>query len=213
MAVVSISRQFGAGGRTLGVLVAAELGYHFLHESQLDRLADKAAGGDLTGARERPEPVSPAGGGASHLTWRPATSWTAGPAARATTRATYNALTQVIQELADEGKVVMLGRGSQFILRYRPDTVRILLVAELPHRIGFMTKNYNMDQATAKRLIEEADKKRTRFLNNFYPGEPDEASLYHLVLNTSLLSLEGATTQVTKLVKRIDSDFKTQALA
>jgi cytidylate kinase len=98
-------------------------------------------------------------------------------------------------------------------LRYRPDTVRILLVAQLPHRIGFMTKNYHLDQAAAKRLIEEADKKRARFLNNFYPGEPDEASLYHLVLNTSLLSLEGATTQVTKLVKRIESDLKAQALA
>jgi cytidylate kinase len=122
-------------------------------------------------------------------------------------------LSQVIQELAEEGKVVMLGRGSQFILRYRPDTVRVLLVAELPHRIGFMTMNYNLDQAAAKSLIQEADKKRARFLNNFYPGEPDEASLYHLVLNTSLLSLEGATKQVTKLVRRIDADFKKQALA
>lgn len=211
MAVVSISRQFGAGGRTLGVLVAAELGYHFLHESQLDQLADKAGGGDLPAEEKQSQyhrqvvelltSLAP-----SNFMDR----WTE---AEGDDKGHIQRLTQVVQDLADEGKVVMLGRGSQFILRYRPDTVRILLVAELPHRIGFMNKHYNLDQATAKRLIQEADKKRTRFLNNFYPGEPDEASLYHLVLNTSLLSLQGATTQVTKLVKRIELDFKTQAMA
>ena len=211
MAVVSISRQFGAGGRTLGVLVAAELGYHFLHESQLDQLADKAGGGDLPSEEKQSQyhrqvvelltSLAP-----SNFMDR----WTE---AEGDDKGHIQRLTQVVQDLADEGKVVMLGRGSQFILRYRPDTVRILLVAELPHRIGFMNKHYNLDQTTAKRLIQEADKKRARFLNNFYPGEPDEASLYHLVLNTSLLSLQGATTQVTKLVKRIESDFKTQAMA
>lgn len=211
MAVVSISRQFGAGGRTLGVLVAAELEYHFLHESQLDQLADKAAGGAPSDEASHSQyhrqvvelltSLAP-----SNFMDR----WTGG---EGDDKGHIQRLTQVIQELADEGKVVMLGRGSQFILRYRPDTVRVLLVAELPHRIGFMTKHYNMDQPTAKRLIGEADKKRARFLNNFYPGEPDEASLYHLVLNTSLLSLEGATTQVTKLVKHIESNLKKQAMA
>ncbi|MCB2193073.1 MAG: cytidylate kinase-like family protein [Deltaproteobacteria bacterium] len=209
MAVVSISRQFGAGGRTLGVLVAAELGYHFLHESQLDQLTEKAAGADAATDNsqyhrqvvELLTSLAP-----SNFMDR----WTS---SEGDDKGHIERLTHVIQELADEGKVVMLGRGSQFILRYRPDTVRILLVAELPHRIGFMTQNYNLDQDRAKRLIEEADKKRARFLNNFYPGEPDEASLYHLVLNTSLLSLEGATNQVTKLVKRIEAEFKKQTMA
>ena len=211
MAVVSISRQFGAGGRTLGTLVAAELGYHFLHESQLDQLADKAAGGP---------PSDEAGHSQYHrqvvellTSLAPSNFMDRWTSKEGDDKDHIQRLSQVIQELAEEGKVVMLGRGSQFILRYRPDTVRVLLVAELPHRIGFMTMNYNLDQAAAKSLIQEADKKRARFLNNFYPGEPDEASLYHLVLNTSLLSLEGATKQVTKLVRRIDADFKKQALA
>lgn len=211
MAVVSISRQFGAGGRTLGVLVAAELGYHFLHESQLDQLSDKAAGADAAAG---------AGNNQYHrqvvellTSLAPSNFMDRWTSSQGDDKEHIERLTRVIQELAEEGKVVMLGRGSQFILRYRPDTVRILLVAELPHRIGFMTKHYDLDQAKARRLIEEADTKRARFLNNFYPGEPDEASLYHLVLNTSLLSLEGATKQVTKLVKRIEADFKRQAMA
>lgn len=159
----------------------------FLHESQLDQLADQAAGGD---------PAAEKGQSQYHrqvvelLTSLAPSNfmdrWTSG---QGDDKDHIERLTQVIQELADEGDVVMLGRGSQFILRYRPDTVRILLVAELPHRIGFMTKNYNLDQTTAKRLIAEADKKRARFLNNFYPGEPDEASLYHLVQQSLVYEL------------------------
>ncbi|MBU1276339.1 MAG: cytidylate kinase-like family protein [Proteobacteria bacterium] len=209
MAVVSISRQFGAGGRTLGVLVAAELGYHFLHESQLDQLADKAAGSapasEVGQSQYRRQVVE------LLTSLAPSNFMDRWTSPEGDDKGHIERLTQVVQELADEGNVVMLGRGSQFTLRYRPDTVRILLVAELPQRIGFMMKNYNLDQISAKRLISEADKKRARFLNNFYPGEPDEASLYHLVLNTSLLSLEGATSQVTKLVKRVEADLKKQA--
>jgi len=211
MAVVSISRQFGAGGRTLGEMVAGELGYHFLHESQLDQLAaevDKSNGGDTeqqshyhTQVIELLASLAP-----SNFMDR----WTG---SQGDDRQHLECLTQVIQRLAEEGKAVLLGRGAQFVLRYRPDTVRVLLVAELPHRVSFMVQNYDMDEATAKRLIAEADKKRARFLNNFYPGEPDESSLYHLVLNTSLITLQGATNLVTRLVRRTEEKLKQQALA
>ncbi len=211
MAVVSISRQFGAGGRTLGEMVASELGYHFLHESQLDQLAaevDKSNGGDAenqshyhTQVVELLTSLAP-----SNFMDR----WTGG---QGDDRQHLECLTQVIQRLAEGGKVVLLGRGAQFVLRYRPDTVRVLLVAELAHRVSFMVQNYDMDEATAKRLIAEADKKRSRFLNNFYPGEPDESSLYHMVLNTSLITLQGATNLVTRLVRRTEEKLKQQALA
>ena len=207
MAVLSISRQFGAGGRTLGEMVASELGYHFLHESQLDQMAAEAGKGDE--ARDQSQyhaqvielltSLAP-----SNFMDR----WVGG---QGEDRSHVERLSRVIQELAEEGNVVLLGRGAQFILRYRPDTVRVLLVAEFAHRIGFMVRNYNMDEATAQKLISEADKKRSRFLNNFYPGEPDESSLYHLVLNTSLIPLPGATNQVCKLVRRIEEKLKQRA--
>ncbi|MEW5912173.1 MAG: cytidylate kinase-like family protein [Thermodesulfobacteriota bacterium] len=202
MAVVTISRQFGAGGKTLGEQVAQSLGYRFLHETQLDTMAEEA----MKGAGQDAE--------ASHyhslvvdlLTnlapsnfmdrWTGASQWDE--------KQHIGALTRVIQGLAGEDKVVLLGRGSQFILRHHPGTVRILLVAKMADRIQFMTRNYGMEQQQAVRLINDADKKRARFLNNFYPGEPDEASLYHLTLNTSLVPLPSAINQVSRLVQRLE---------
>ncbi|MCB2228158.1 MAG: cytidylate kinase-like family protein [Desulfarculaceae bacterium] len=210
MAVLSISRQFGAGGRTLGEMVASELGYHFLHESQLDQMAakaEKASGGSATQSQYHAQVVE------LLTSLAPSNFMERWTVAEGEDKAHIERLSKVIQELAETGKVVLLGRGAQFILRYRPDTVRVLLVSELSHRVAFMAMHYQMDEVTAKRLIAEADNKRTRFLNNFYPGEPDESSLYHLVLNTSLISLESATNLVTRLVRRIEDKLKQRAYA
>ncbi|RJX34895.1 MAG: cytidylate kinase-like family protein [Desulfarculus sp.] len=202
MAVVSISRQFGAGGKTLGEKVAQELGYRFLFETQLDTMAEEA----MRAAGKEPEPSHYQSLVVDLLTnlapsnfmdrWTGSSQWDE--------KQHIEALTRVIQGLADGGKVVLLGRGSQFILRHRPGTVRILLVAKMKDRIDFMVRNYGMEQQQAVRLINDADKKRARFLNNFYPGEPDEASLYHLALNTSLMPLQSATSQVCRLVQRLE---------
>lgn len=211
MAVVSISRQFGAGGKTLGELVAGSLGYQFLHESQLDKLAQEAA---------KKMPAEGSHQSQYHkqviellTSIAPSNFMDRWTSKGGDDKAHIERLTHVIQELASEGNVVLLGRGSQFVLRHRPDTVRVLLVAELPHRIEFMVRNYEMDERTAKKLIHDADKKRARFLKNFYPGEPNESSLYHLALNTSVVPLGSATAQVYMLVKRFEQQLEDEALA
>lgn len=202
MAVLSISRQFGAGGKTLGEMAAQRLGYKFLFERQLDTLAAeamKAAGGDTEGSAYHDLVVD--------LLTNLAPSnfmdrWTG--SSPYDEKQHIKALTRVIEHLADEDNVVMLGRGSQFILRRHPRTIRLLLVARMEDRIDFMTQNYETDEQTARKLIGDADKKRARFLHQFYPGEPDEASLYHLVINTSMVPLETSTRQISKLAAGLD---------
>ncbi len=202
MAVVSISRQFGAGGKTLGEMVAHNLGYRFLFERQLDTLAVEAmkAVGEETEASSYHDLVV-------DLLTNLAPSnfmdrWTG--SSQYDEKQHLEALTRVIEHLADQDDVVMLGRGSQFILRRHPGTIRLLLVARMEDRIDFMVRNYEMEEQTAQKLIVDADKKRVRFLHQFYPGEPDEASLYHMVINTSMVPLETSTNQVCRLVERME---------
>jgi cytidylate kinase len=109
-------------------------------------------------------------------------------------------LSRIILDLAAEDNVVILGRGSQFILRHDPKALRVLLVAERADRIKFMERTYNMPPDKAEAMVNRESRKRERFLGNFYKGNPNDPSLYHMVLNTSLIHLEAAEEQITELV-------------
>jgi len=201
MAVLSISRQFGAGGKTLGQRVAQRLGYEFVDETLLHKVAEEAnvslkwvegvqreAGGRLMRILST---IVPSSFIDRHL----------GESGSDFDEKRYvEFLTRIVEDLAAEDNVVILGRGSQFILRHTPATLRVLLVAERADRIKFMERNYNLTADRAESMVNRESRKRERFLGNFYKGNPNDPSLYHMVINTSLLSLDAADEQITELV-------------
>ncbi|WP_156360934.1 AAA family ATPase [Dethiosulfatarculus sandiegensis] len=206
MAVISISRQFGAGGKTLGEAVALDLGYRFVHEGMLDKLACEMA-------ESRPLAAGAEFYAQAHLT---NVLSSLGPADyldyyikqddRLLSQEQHlGALNQVIKELAEMDNIVLLGRGSQFILKGHPGALRILLVADQESRVDFLIRRYSVTPSKAQALLKRADKKRSRFLKLFFPTEPNETSLYHMVLNTTWLSLDMAKGLILDLVKRISS--------
>ncbi|MEW5912172.1 MAG: cytidylate kinase-like family protein [Thermodesulfobacteriota bacterium] len=210
MAILSISRQFGAGGKTLGGMVAEKLGYQFVDESLLQKVAEEAnvsvrwvegvereAGGRLMRFLSTLVPSSFID---RHL----------GESGQDFDERRYAAfLTKVIKELAQENNVIILGRGSQFILAEHPESVRVLLVAEYPDRIKFLQRRYNLEQEKAEAMVNREARKRERFLRNFYQGDPNNPSLYHMVLNTSLVPIETACEQLCDLVlQQVDRTAK-----
>jgi cytidylate kinase len=87
-------------------------------------------------------------------------------------------------------------------LKGAPNVVSVLLVGERKDRIQFMIDHYKMDYAKAERMVARHEKRRARFMTNFGHLNPDDPSLYHMVLNTSLLSLEIARDQICDLLYR-----------
>ena len=203
MAILCISRQFGAGGKTLGEKVSETLGYQFVDEGLMEKVAEEAnvsvrwvegvereAGGNLMRFLSS---VVPSSFIDRHL----------GDSGKDFDEKRYvSFLSKVIEDLSEANNVVFLGRGSQFILADHPEAVRILLVAERPDRIKFMQKHYNLDREKAEAVVNREARKRERFLRNFHQGDPNDPSLYHMVINTSLLSLEAAREQICELVLR-----------
>ena len=201
MAVLSISRQFGAGGKTLGDRVSQRLGYEFVDEALLHRVAEEAnvsvqwvegvqreAGGRLMRILSSLVPSSFID---RHL----------GDSGSDFDEKRYvEFLTRIVQDLAAEDNVIILGRGGQFILRDDPNALRVLLVAERADRIKFMERIYGMTPDKAESMVNRESRKRERFLANFYKGDPNDPSLYHMVINTSLIPLEAAEEQIVELV-------------
>ena len=205
MAVVSISRQYGAGGKTLALRLARKLGYQFIDRVILAKVAQEAnVPVDWVEAVEK-EP-----GGLMRLVSRIVSSdfieRHVGPENADFDDQKYHVyLKKVLTEIAEEGDAVILGRGSQFILQDHPKTVRILLVGDMEDRIGFLIENYNLARSSAQDLIKREEKRRTAFLKNLGAKDSDAPDFYHLVLNTSLVNLDWAEVVIQDLVGAVNA--------
>lgn len=203
MAVITISRQFGAGGKTTGEKIADKLGYTMVDEDIIERIAQKVN-------------VSP--------NWVKSIEKEAGgPLLRFISglgpfRKSYvdrvaeikdgyidghiyvNLLDEIIKELADEGDCVIIGRGGQYILKEHPHTWHLLLVADYDDRVKFMEKHYHLSRKQATLIVDRQGKRRKNLYRYFGKEDYDLPYLYHLILNMSRMSLEKAVQQVCNLV-------------
>jgi cytidylate kinase len=90
----------------------------------------------------------------------------------------------VIQACADEGNVVIAGRGGQVVLRDWRNVLHVRVIASVETRIRNVMAREDISREEAKALIEESDRRRTRYLQRFYDAKLDDPRLYHLILNT-----------------------------
>jgi cytidylate kinase len=92
---------------------------------------------------------------------------------------------EIMQSIAEQGKAVVVGRGSPFFLRDRTDTFRVFAYAsreEKIRRVVDMGKN----QAEAQQLVEEVDKERIAYVKHYFGADWPTRSLYHMMINTGM---------------------------
>ncbi len=201
MAVLTISRMYGAGGLTLGELIAKRLGYSFFDNEVIQMVAKKAkVSTDWVEAMEKE-----AGGKFQKFISRVVPKGLVskvldGERGYLDEEIYTDMLHHVITKIADEGNAVILGRGGQYILRNRPETYHILLVADFDHRVKFIENKYEMIKKQATRVVEMADKRRINLYRKFGKVDYDRADHYHLVFNMSQLAMEQASDMICTLL-------------
>jgi len=201
MAVITISRQYGAGGKTLGQMVARKLRYNFAEDDIIQMVAREAkVSRDWVAVIEREA-------GSTLL------KFISGPGRKKFLQRLsedqkgyideeiyVDLLNQVITQIAKEGNAVILGRGSQYILKGRKGVYHILLVADRSDRLKFMQKNYGLSPAKAEQTVNRREKRRAALYRKFKRKDFDQPYLYHLVLNMSQVDLKRALRTICALV-------------
>lgn len=201
MAVITISRQFGAGGRTLGKIVARELGFPFLDKELIQKVAEKArVSSNWVVSIERE-----AGGRllkfVSGLVSRGLIDRVLDDERGYIDEEIYlDLLNEIIRQIAAEGDAVILGRGSQYILRDAPDAYHVLLIGNKPDRVRFMEEHYELTPARALKVVTMEDRRRANLYRKFGREDYDDPELYHLVLNMSQVHIDKACRLVSRLV-------------
>lgn len=110
-------------------------------------------------------------------------------------------LQSIVNRIADEDNVVILGRGSPYILQGRENVINLLLVADLDDRINFLEKSWKMSRKDAEKEILIREKRRDSFMKYFELGPPNSPNLYHLVINTSKIDFDQTKKTVISLVR------------
>lgn len=101
---------------------------------------------------------------------------------------------RTVATLGEQGMAVILGRGAPFLLG--PDkALRVLVVAPLEQRVTRLASRAGLSAEAARRRLAREDEQRREFVGRF-GVDPDDASLYDLVVNTGSLGLDAAQTLV-----------------
>jgi len=206
MAVITISRQFGAGGKTLGKMVSEKMGYTFA-DNDIVHLVAETANVSPTWV----ESVEKEAGGkmsrivSSMVSKRLVDRILKSERGYIDEKIYLDYLVVIIAQIAEEGDVVILGRGSQYILDDHPDAHHILLIDEFENRVKFMEENYDLTHNQAVKVVTNEDKRRLALYRRLGKTDYDQPSLYDLVLNMNRVSMKTALNLVCDLINSSNS--------
>lgn len=193
--IITISREFGSGGRSIGRAVAEQLGYKFYDRELIEKIAEE------TGLSKD---FIEKNGEHSHGTNIFSYAFV-GRTATGQSMEDYlwKKQREIILKLAEEGNCVIVGRCADYILRDRKDCLNVFIHAEEKSRMERIVNLYGeTDQKPEKRLRA---KDKTRMANYKYYTERDwgASKNYHISLSSSELGLERCEDMIINLAKEL----------
>ncbi len=201
MSVITISRQFGTGGLTLGKHLSEILGYTFVDQEIINLVAEKAkVSKDWVQAIEKEAGVK-LHQFISLLIPRGLMDRILDDQRGYIDEDIYiHLLEDIIRQMADQDNCIILGRGGQYILKDHPGTIHVLLIADKADRVRFMETHYNLEPQKALQVVNAEDKRRINLYRKFEKSDYDLPDHYHLTLNMSKMSLEVAEKAISSMI-------------
>ena len=181
--IITISREFGSGGRTLGRKVAEQLGIPFYDKELVDQIAMES--GFAPKFVEEHGEHSPTG---SFFSYAFAPQGVPGIMnGLSTADFLWNIQCNVILQLADQGPCVIVGRNADYILKDREDALHVYVFADVPYRADRIVRLYGESEKSPEQRLAEKDKRR-RVNYQHYTGRTwGMAQNYDLCLDTGIL--------------------------
>ncbi|MBI4767777.1 MAG: cytidylate kinase family protein [Deltaproteobacteria bacterium] len=187
MAVLTISRTYQSGGHEIGKAVARETGYDFIDKTQIFSNL-KSLGEKWGRAFEESDEVTPS-------LWEK-NDWQY--------RGFIALIECIIFDYALKDRVVLLGRGANFILEGIPHVLRVRLIAPLEVRVERAIIKNETARETAELLIKKTDQDRAGYIRSIYKKNWEDPEHYDLILNTADYSIDQATRKLTEALKEWD---------
>jgi len=195
--IITISREFGSGGRTIGRMVAQKLGIPFYDKELVDQIALES--GFAPKFVEEHGEHSPSG---SLFSYAFAPQGVPGVMnGLSTADFLWNIQCSVILQLADKGPCVIVGRNADYILKDRPECLHVYTFADVPYRAERIVRLYGESEKSPEARLAEKDKRR-RVNYQHYTGRTwGLAQNYDLCLDTGILGIDQCVDIVVSVVE------------
>ena len=187
--VITISREFGSGGRTIGKMVAEKLGIPCYDAELIQKMAEKS-GYSADYIKEEGEYVS---GG-----------WLSAVFADRSLGLTnqdklFSIQSRIIEELAAEGPCVIVGRCADFVLRDKADCLNVFVHASMEKRAERIVKEYGEREESPEKRLKEKDKRRAAYHRFYTDMKWGHAQNYHICLDSGEFGLEKCAEMIAQL--------------
>ena len=180
--IITISREFGSGGRFIGEEVAKKLGIAYYDKNVINEITEKS-GLSPEYIQENAELSPKKGMFAYALAGRDITG-------KSVEDMVYEAQRKVILELAKKGPCVIIGRNADYILKDRDDVLNVFIHGNMPEKTQRIIRLYNVDEKKAVKMMADTDKRRMTNYNFYTEHKWGKASNYTLCLNSSQLGYD-----------------------
>ena len=180
--IITISREYGSGGRFIGEEVAKKLGVAYYDKAIIGQIAEQS---DLSPEyiKENAELSPKKGVFAYAFAGRDITG-------KSVEDMVYEAQRKVILEIAEKESCVIIGRNADYILKDRNDVLNVFIHGDIPVKTQRIIELYNVKEKEAVKMMADTDKRRMTNYNFYTEQKWGKASNYTLCLNSSQLGYD-----------------------
>ena len=195
--IITISREFGSGGRTIGRMVAEKLGIPFYDKELVEQIALES--GFAPKYVEEHGEHSPTG---SLFSYAFAPQGIPGVMnGLSTADFLWNVQCSVILQLAEKGPCVIVGRNADYILKDHPEALHAYVFADVPYRAERIVRLYGESEKSPEQRLAEKDKRR-RVNYQHYTGRTwGQAQNYDICLDTGVLGVDQCVDILVNIVE------------
>ncbi|MCD8121574.1 MAG: cytidylate kinase-like family protein [Clostridiales bacterium] len=188
--VITIGRQCGSGGRSIGKMIAAKLGVRCYDKELLARAAKESGLCQELFETYDEKPTN------SFLYSLVMDTYSLGYNSSyldmPINQKVFLAQFDTIKKIADEESCVIVGRCADYALADYPNKLSVFISADDNQRIDHLMELYNLDRVKAKELMVKTDKKRASYYNYYSSKKWGDSKSYDLCVNSSVVGYEGA---------------------
>ena len=201
--VITISREVGSGGHTVGQILSQKLNTRYCDKSLIEALQEqfKLTPGEIERLKGEKKnwladflqfvsPMPPALVLGVNPAYKPVYR------AEVTSDDLFKAETEILRELAQEGSCIIAGRSGFFVFRQHPNHLHVFFTASEASRIQRVMRKQNLSEADAAALVRDIDAKRENYIKRYTGTTRYDARNYDLVINMDQLPDEEAAAEI-----------------